>query len=94
MTRSEPYFHTVAPVAHRLYVLTREGDIRRVTHLGIRANGTTVPITTDGGNFTYVNTAAHIGTWWQCHLAKRRGRTAPGEWPVGTDHNDLTGKDS
>lgn len=73
MSRSEPYFTSVTAVTHRLYVLTAGGDIRRVTHMGIRPTGTPVPIITTPDGFRFVTEPVCTGSWLACHLARVRG---------------------
>lgn len=73
---NDPYFATVTAVTHRLHVLTRTGDIRRVTALGIKSSGEPVPIASDRNGFTYASDAVHMGSLLSCHLASVRGHRA------------------
>lgn len=88
MSRSDPYFTSVTPVTHRLYVLTDTGEIRRVTHMGIRPTGTPVPVVNGDGGFRYANNTVHLGTWLACHIARLRGAHRPKPAPVEPEHVD------
>lgn len=69
MSRETPYFTTVSPVTHRLYVLTDTGEIRRVTHMGMRPSGEPVPIITTPDGFRLATEPVCTGSWLACHLA-------------------------
>ncbi len=92
---TEPYFSSVTAVHLRLYVLTVDGSIRRVTHLGIRPSGQTVPITINSGSgFTYITDVVRLDNWLSCHIARLRGAHIPKPEPEHSDFTDTNVDDA
>lgn len=77
MSSRDPYLTSVTPVAQRLYVLTVDGGIRRVTHIGIRPSGETVPVASTPDGFRFIHAPVHAGTWLACQIARVRGAHRP-----------------
>ncbi|MBN7481026.1 hypothetical protein [Mycobacteroides abscessus] len=82
MSARDPYLTSVTPVAQRLYVLTADGDIRRVTHIGVRPSGATVPVASTPDGFRFIHAPVHAGTWLACHIARLRGAHIPKPEPI------------
>lgn len=82
----DPYFTSVTPVPHRLYVLTVSGDVHRVTALAVTREGDIEPVVATPTAWA-VRHPVHMGNWLSCHWARARSAHLPKPEPE-TEHLD------